>query len=563
MHFVIVGGGIAGVSALEHLCLLATTSTPSTSLASRSQVPSFLSDGAGDAVSITLVTPTPILKHITNVTHVSNNRATFDIESTPHAALLASLPTPHPPVTILLATLTQFDPLTRTLSLNPTSAAPVPATFTYDRLLLAVGASPAVPFSGRAVHVLRDVETVDEVQTAIAALPPVDSDSTDHDDPVLMVVGNGGIALEIVHALTSVPLQRRLVWVVKDGYMGNTFLDREASAYLLPLLFPTHDPAVDEKTYRDDEEKWAKTGGTRDVVADRPQDGESERVYGGGVGPYWQSRLHRQIPSSVGDTSTTSRAPANLTVHFNTIVLPTSAPPASSSTTALSVSLSNGLTYPVAHLLSATGVWPNTAFLTSSTVSAPALAVDSSDGGIVTDASTLCTSATDVWAAGDCTHMQWHSKDDSEMLQKRTWAQARIAGLNAAVSMWQNRQSQLSADGEADVDCVWYPLFTHTTQLFGQKVVLLGLYNETEYHKRRPHGNECSVCMRVRPVAADGTSGEYVKSVMEGGRVVGCTLIGDTDLEETMENLIVNRTDLSAYGNDWLHADIDLSDYFD
>ena len=30
-----------------------------------------------------------------------------------------------------------------------------------------------------------------------------------------------------------------------------------------------------------------------------------------------------------------------------------------------------------------------------------------------------------------------------------------------------------------------------------------------------------------------------------------------------MENLIVNRTDMSAYGDDWLHADIDLSDYFD
>ena len=502
MHFVIVGGGIAGISALEHLCHLAAASSPS---------PSY------DDVSITLITPTPVLKHITNIQHLSHHRTTFDITSTPHTTLLASLPTPHPPITIHLATLAHLSPHTRTLSLTSTSTTPVPATLVYDRLLVAAGASPTVPFSGRAVHVLRDVESVDEVQSAIAALSPPAAAVSADEDGVLMVVGNGGIALELIHALTPSPQQqqrqqhRRLVWVVKDAYMGNTFLDREASAFLLPLLFPTHDPTIDEKSYGGEQEQRAKTGGTRGEVGRKGLRGEvGERMYGGGVGPYWQSRLRRSATSTALTTSLPVHAPDNLTIHFNTIVAGTSHPAAASSasTTDLSVSLSNGLTYTVALLFCATGVWPNTAFLTSPTDPTPSLAIDPSDGGILTHASTLHTSAADVWAAGDCTHMQWHSADDSEMLQKRTWAQARIAGLNAAVSMWHNRHSNAEAADGVEADGVWYPLFTHTTQLFGQKVVLLGLYNESEYYKRRPVGSKCTVCMRVRPVGAEETGGE-------------------------------------------------------
>ena len=559
MHFVIVGGGIAGVSALEHLCHLATSSTH-TPEATHSAA-AYAAAHDEDDVSITFITPTSVLKHITNVKQLSNNRSTFDIESTPHATLLSSLPAPHPPIAIHLATLVRLDPPTHTLSLKPTSDAPVPATVTYDRLLLAVGASPTVPFCGRAVHVLRDLETVDEVQAAIASLPePTSAPSGEAD--VIMVVGNGGIALELIHALTSSQRHRQLVWVVKDAHMGNTFLDREASAFLLPLLFPAEDPTIDDKRFGDEEEQRARTGGMRDPIAGTGiRAGRDERVYGGGVGPFWQTRLNQHFSSTASAASSSIHAPANLTIHFNTIVTSTSHLPASTSSTAsLSANLSNGLTYHVALLLSATGVWPNTAFLASSIALNSALVLDLSDGGIVTDASTLQTSAADVWAAGDCTHMQWHSKDDSEMLQKRTWSQARTAGLNAAVSLWHNRRSET---GEADGDVVWYPLFTHTTQLFGQKVVLLGLYNESEYYKRRPDGSQCTVCMKVTPVGVDGTGGEYVKCVMECGRAVGCTLIGDTELEDMMENLIVNRTDMSVYDDDWLRADVDLNDYFD
>lgn len=45
--------------------------------------------------------------------------------------------------------------------------------------------------------------------------------------------------------------------------------------------------------------------------------------------------------------------------------------------------------------------------------------------------------------------------------------------------------------------------------------------------------------------------------------MVGAVLIGETDLEETFENLILNQMDLTLYGEELLNPDIDIEDYFD
>ena len=46
-------------------------------------------------------------------------------------------------------------------------------------------------------------------------------------------------------------------------------------------------------------------------------------------------------------------------------------------------------------------------------------------------------------------------------------------------------------------------------------------------------------------------------------RMEGCVLIGETDLEETFENLILNQMDLSAFGEDLLDPNVDIEDFFD
>ena len=56
---------------------------------------------------------------------------------------------------------------------------------------------------------------------------------------------------------------------------------------------------------------------------------------------------------------------------------------------------------------------------------------------------------------------------------------------------------------------------------------------------------------------------EYVKVTVLNGRVVGALLIGDTQLEEVMENLILNRLDVSVFGIGLLDPNVDIGDFFD
>ena len=56
---------------------------------------------------------------------------------------------------------------------------------------------------------------------------------------------------------------------------------------------------------------------------------------------------------------------------------------------------------------------------------------------------------------------------------------------------------------------------------------------------------------------------QYIKLVVFHGKVVGALLLGDTDLEEVFENLILNRLDVSGLGIALLDPDVDIGDYFD
>jgi NAD(P)H-nitrite reductase large subunit len=54
-----------------------------------------------------------------------------------------------------------------------------------------------------------------------------------------------------------------------------------------------------------------------------------------------------------------------------------------------------------------------------------------------------------------------------------------------------------------------------------------------------------------------------VKVLTKNHQVHGAVLIGETDLEETMENLILNQTDISQIEENLLDPNVDIEDYFD
>lgn len=188
-------------------------------------------------------------------------------------------------------------------------------------------------------------------------------------------------------------------------------------------------------------------------------------------------------------------------------------------------------------IVSATGVIPNSSvFATNDKL------ILADDGGIKVNWK-METSIPDIFAAGDVCTASWEQAP--HWFQMRLWTQARQMGMYAAKTM------AASLAGEEVLQDFSFELFSHVTRFFGYKVVLLGLYNGQTLD------GQYEVLLRVTKDM------EYIKLVMKDGKMQGAVLIGETDLEEMCENLILNQLDLSAYGEDLLNPDIDIEDYFD
>lgn len=122
------------------------------------------------------------------------------------------------------------------------------------------------------------------------------------------------------------------------------------------------------------------------------------------------------------------------------------------------------------------------------------------------------------------------------------------------MGLYAGRSMYLSATGKAseiDLDFC-FEIFSHVTRFFGYKVVLLGLFNAQNLSPEN-----LQYLLRTKK------GEEYIKVVLEKGKMQGALLIGETGLEETFENLILNQIDVSVYGEDLLNPDIDIEDYFD
>lgn len=176
------------------------------------------------------------------------------------------------------------------------------------------------------------------------------------------------------------------------------------------------------------------------------------------------------------------------------------------------------------------------------------------------------TTVPDVFAAGDCCSVRIecaHAADDefafagggdgdddahiaSVWMQMRLWTQARTHGLYAAQCMLRRTDVLTHA---------WpFRVFAHCTQFAAHKVVLLGRFRADE-----AHAGDARIVVRMRVMPQQS----YAKLVLCDGKLIGAVLIGDTDLEETCENLILNQLSLAHFGERLLDDDVDLEEYFD
>lgn len=493
-RFVVVGGGIAGVTCVEQLS---------------SQIPS---------ADVALITAGPHIKAVTNYKQVSKTLEEFDVEERPSSVLEEKFPN----LTVIHSAVKSLH--TQSHSVETADG----RVFGYEKLCICGGGRPKLLTQDNPyVLGIRDTDSAQDLQKRLSKAKRI------------VVVGNGGIALELVYEVEGC----EVIWAVKDKAIGNTFFDAGAAQFLIPSLEADKpERAAPCKRTRYTTEEPAP-GGSQTFTADRNarRRGSGPTEAGSALGPDWHEGLVLRGAEKVSRRVSVEYQ-CEMEKIFTSEELLNSPQqtlrPENVGSWPVYVQLTNGKTFGCDFVVSATGVVPNTEpFLHGNNF---ALA---DDGGLQVD-DHMMTSEPDVYAAGDvCTACWEHS---SLWQQMRLWTQARQMGWYAGRCMAAH---VLSEPIELDF-C--FELFSHITKFFNYKVVLLGKFNGQGL--LGPDQELLVRCTKGR---------EYVKVVLSGGRMVGAVLIGETDLEETFENLILNQMDLTPYGEELLNPDIDIEDYFD
>lgn len=390
-----------------------------------------------------------------------------------------------------------------------------------------------------------------------------------------------------------------VTWVVRHGHIGDAFFDLDAAQFLLeelqharkrtsvqksklkPTTTTTSQPSKTIAGPAASEEESQQAPGLQIVKVE----GREKRALGHAVGPAWTRALfntndqgEENIGSSGGDGAFSVEMGCEVT-KITPTTTPSTAPSLSLSNTpttnTLEVSLSDGRILTTDVIISVIGVDPAVDW-------GPACISRSvDDHGLIVDAH-METSVKNVYAAGDACSMADHSGrgggiDENlsslsrkHWFQMRLWSQAHAQGIYAAHCM-----SEISDQTGSDMS---FEVFTHVTRFLGKKIVLLGLYNgqkledepesdlvsysrvteegDTGYHQGH--------CCRPGNRRDEGDKGRtFVRILLLRGKVQGAVLIGETDLEEAMENLILDGLDVGGYGPDLLDPELELDHIFD
>lgn len=474
--YIVIGGGIAGVTCAEHLYILHP-----------------------EAKTLVL-TASALIKAVTNVLPLTKTLDFFEVEEHHPDSLQSKCPS----VRVIQDDVARLDAKKQ---LVYTSAG---RCFSYQQICICTGASPKL-LHEKGPHVvwLRDTESAQQFQTRIK------------DARRIMIVGNGGIATEMVYEVTGV----EIIWAMKDKHMSAHFIDPGAAEFLHPeLVKEKADSPTTSKRKRYTLENSQVTGAS---------------LLGGALGPDWVSGLKLK-------GKTQRKIIIETEVELNKIFKPDEVKNQEATITLLTsdegewpvyVELTNGKTYGCDFIVSAIGVTPNISAITSGNNFSIG-----EDGGLLVDEK-MRTTEKYVYAAGDVCTPGWAAAP--HWFQMRLWTQARQMGSYAAKCMWSAQV------GEEIYMDFCFELFSHATKFFGHKVILLGLFNGQGLD------GKYEILLRY-------TKGmEYIKCIMVDGKMQGAVLIGETDMEETFENLILNQMDLSEYGEDLLNPDVDIMDYFD
>lgn len=378
----------------------------------------------------------------------------------------------------------------------------------YDILCICSGSRPrslSLPMANsesikKRIITIRDLTSIDEFREKLK------------DCRQLVIVGNGGIGMELVAKVR----QCKKFWIIRDQFIGSPFFDPGASKFIVENVINCDRYNVNINSTS---------------ITHRSCKGESELAsHGPSLGPNWS---HGQcfdgsssdyLEISYGDELT-------------------------------DVSIVDRQEYPVVIttkkgkligcdlIVLALGVEPQVL-----KTSGQEIILDSVDGGIIID-SQMRTSVERIYAAGDVVSCQKWPKSDL-WFQMRLWTQARQMGHYLGKCI----DSHLS--GRDPSIYFNFECFTHCTSFFGQKLVLLGRFNGQL--ESQEGCEQLEIIGRVDP--GEG----YTKLLINtDGHIVGATLLGEKTIDETIENLIHDRVDVSSFKDQLLEDIVDIEDFFD
>ncbi|KAK6170256.1 hypothetical protein SNE40_018691 [Patella caerulea] len=456
--------------------------------------------------NIVLITASSLIKTVTNLVQVSERIESFDVEEKPKSYLESTLPN----VQVVHAAVAILDSENHILKTSDGTSVG------YKKVCICTGGRPKVivednPF----VLGIRDTESVQEFQKRLKNARRI------------IVIGNGGIATELVYEVEGC----EVIWAIKDKSISSAFVDAGAAQFFLPCV--NKEKTESRKPLK--RHKYTEEG--KDDVT-RPKN-----VTGGALGPDWS--VNRDM---VGNQQGSHKVHIEYSVEMANIFkldeIKTNGKKIENPSTfdqitddwPVCVELTNGKIYGADFIVSATGVVPN-----SHQFSANNFEI-AEDGGIKVN-DKMETNVKDVFAAGDICTASWIPAP--HWIQMRLWSQARQMGCYAAKSMVASLSNE-----DVTLDFC-FELFTHMTKFFNYKVILLGKFNGQGL------GEGQEILLRF----TEGV--EYVKAIIQDGHLQGAVLIGETDLEETFENLILNKIDLTLFKEHLLDPNIDIEDFFD
>ncbi|KAI8475905.1 MAG: hypothetical protein J3K34DRAFT_390491 [Monoraphidium minutum] len=433
----------------------------------------------------------------------------------------------------------------------------------YDALCICAGARPKVVARHERVVTLRDTESVQEFARRLVGSRRV------------AVVGNGGIALELIGAVRGV----ELVWVMRHGHVGDTFFESEAAEFLLADMAARRAAAAvagaeQQAAAASAEQQQAAAAGAEQQQAAAASSGDGggggpagRALPGAALGPKWCDALPGGGPASI----TLERRAQVLGVYDTraeaaaALLAPAAAPDEPAGSTPVGgaevpdgggggdfsgggeegewpvwlalAGPGGGRVLGADLVVSAIGVEPATEWLPACLERAP-------DGGLLVGAD-LRTSDPHIWAAGDCCTLRPEAQAP-HFFQMRLWTQARLMGMWAAHCM--------AGRGDDSGLGFAFELFTHATRFLGRKAVFLGLFASQKLGAEPPS----DVAVHTRALGCGSRGATFVRAVLLRGRLQGALLIGDTGLEEAFENLILDGLDLSGYGPGLLDPGVEL-----